>query len=1066
MRTERRIFFTLILGALLVSMVFAPHVFLFPSSAGVAATSEMNTLTSLLTGSIFDKGVDRDGNGLFDYLQVNVEVTIATAGMYYISVSNLRNATVWPYSYVYVSDYKTVYLSAALQNVTMSLYGPNIEASRQSNLSFIGSVSVYSTDYHQSDYRDGLALSRSYSYSDFDSAFTDMKATFQVLPDGTVSMAGLMNATHMPYTTSGMNANGKLQVSTNGNVTTVSTNGSFTLPQYMGTLWPYNGSTVSMEADYSKQIGDLDLALNATMALPPQNVYIPGMTPYPSLSSSQYPWNSSDFSLNVACSNGIASGELQATTILPPDVNSMYPFNTALVFPFNSTDFSFKADYLAGLFQGNATFHVISGFPLGDLSFDFVSSRTQATLSGNVTVIYGTFEGMTFDESYVDSIIGNITALEGTGPSSLFSMTDGLVELSSASSIVKTPLGIPPGVTVGFSLVLNGDPIALIAFELSQGSSQSLTYPEVFRVLNATVSSFNSASMALSYYRGQQTATLDIKFVSDMDRLVVTLFDVPQDTWPLVMNSMSMRPTLEVGDLIWVKNLTDASEITAAPYPEGDIIVFMRSSASPYDVVVSRAIGKISANGTLYFQTQGDNNAWPDAEMISGDLVLGRVVGRIPLVGSLFSATGSPVGLLTGLRGQNIQQLAKDFASLAKTLDLQFEYTSGTSTFDLRLGCKLDIDGYREKILPKLSDLVDPSIKDLVTELSSQMYANVTTSHEAFTYQNGVVEGQAVATVDGDFASQVNLLKNLYVYEFLNSSLSVYREPWLIVNSTWLDAGNLTVEFVLVNDSAFFSFDAFQASPPVDQIDANSFRLSSFFNLVKSMSPYSSEMPVDRQRLTLEVQCVGSGPNILKMTLPPTMPQPDDMSEDQTLVVWNNQSVSILANITFSLQGYIDISGKNPVIISSNGTVMSAVFDSSNNRINLTIEGQHGSVGFANVSIPTDVLKGPADSWAIIVGNTTIVYPDYQFITTATHTYLYFTFNFTSPVLIQIVGQTPGFSLDILQLTVIVVAISVVVIGGVIVVRTRRRHKAPQGVSVQNPPSTSQILRTVHLLDG
>lgn len=1053
MGTERRIFVTLMFGFLLISTVFAPHMILLLGSAPVAATSEVNSPSGLLTGRIFDKGIDKDGNGLFDYLQVNVEVTITTAGMYYLSAYGLKNGTTWPYSYAYVNDYRTVYLSATLQNVTMSFYGPTIEAYGQTNLSFVGSISINSADYYQSDYRQDLALSRPYSYLEFDSAFTDMKATFRILPNGTVNMAGLMNATHMPYTTNGMNMNGFLDVSTSGGVTTVSTNGSLTLPPYMAASWPYNASTVSVLADYSKQIGDLNLALNSTVVLPPETAYMQGVFPYQGFSGSQYPWNSSDFNLNLACSNGVANGELQATTSLPPNANSMFPFNTTLVFPFNATDFSFKADYLAGLFKGNATFHVISGFPLGDLTFDFEASRTQATLSGSVTVIYGTFEEMTFDESYVDSIIENIAALEGTGPNSLFNMTDGSVELSPASSITKTPLSVPPGVTVDFNLVLDGDPIALVAFELSQGSSQSLTYPGVFRLLNATVSSFNSASIELSYYRLQQTATLDVKFAGDVNRLVTTLFDFPQGTWPLVQNSIYMRPTLEVGDIILVKNLTDASEINAAPYPEGDVIVFVRDSENPYDIVVSRAIDKTLVNGTLYFQTKGDYNSWPDSEMISGDLVLGRVVERIPYVGNLFLAAGSPLGFMSRLREQNIQQLAMDVVSLVKTLNLQVAYTGGTGTFDLKLDSEFDVEGYREKILPKLLDLVDPSMKTLVTELSTQMYANVTTSHEMLTYENGIVEGQATATVEGDFTIQTNLLKNLYVYEFLNSSSSIYREPWLVINATWLDASNLTAKFVMVNDSEFFSFDGFQVSPPVDQIDAGSFRLSSFFNLVKSMSPYSAEMPVDRQRLTLELQCVGSGANILKMTLPPTMPLPDSMSEDETFMVWNNQSASILGNITFSLQGYIGISGKNPVIISSNGTVTAAVFDPSNNRINLTIEGQHGSAGFANVSIPTEVLNGPIESWTIIVGNTTIVYPDYQVVTTATHTYLYFTFNFSSPILIQIVGQTPKFPGDILLLLIAVTAIGVVIIGGIIVLRIRRKRQALHSASRQNTPS-------------
>lgn len=57
----------------------------------------------------------------------------------------------------------------------------------------------------------------------------------------------------------------------------------------------------------------------------------------------------------------------------------------------------------------------------------------------------------------------------------------------------------------------------------------------------------------------------------------------------LAVNSTSMSPVLNYGDLIVVQGVTDVSEITVAPAPHGDIIVFRRSN-KPDALIISRVI--------------------------------------------------------------------------------------------------------------------------------------------------------------------------------------------------------------------------------------------------------------------------------------------------------------------------------------------------------------------------------------------------------------------------------------------------------------------------------------------
>ena len=110
----------------------------------------------------------------------------------------------------------------------------------------------------------------------------------------------------------------------------------------------------------------------------------------------------------------------------------------------------------------------------------------------------------------------------------------------------------------------------------------------------------------------------------------------------LTVASGSMVPTLNIGDLIAVQGLENASELNVAPKPDGEIIVF-RSPRIEGELIVHRAIYKeFNEDDRLwYFRTQGDANFGPDNwwgsetwnGMISQNRIVGRVIGKAPLIG-------------------------------------------------------------------------------------------------------------------------------------------------------------------------------------------------------------------------------------------------------------------------------------------------------------------------------------------------------------------------------------------------------------------------------------------------
>jgi signal peptidase len=121
----------------------------------------------------------------------------------------------------------------------------------------------------------------------------------------------------------------------------------------------------------------------------------------------------------------------------------------------------------------------------------------------------------------------------------------------------------------------------------------------------------------------------------------------------LAVASGSMRPTLNIGDLIIVQGFPDYSEINAVPAPDGTIIVFHKPS-DPEELIVHRTVNKRDENGTWFFQTKGDNNGTPDywigEETLNGWIsqshLVGKVVGVLPWIGNVPLFIRTPSGLV------------------------------------------------------------------------------------------------------------------------------------------------------------------------------------------------------------------------------------------------------------------------------------------------------------------------------------------------------------------------------------------------------------------------------------
>lgn len=113
----------------------------------------------------------------------------------------------------------------------------------------------------------------------------------------------------------------------------------------------------------------------------------------------------------------------------------------------------------------------------------------------------------------------------------------------------------------------------------------------------------------------------------------------------MVVVSQSMIPTLGVGDLISIRRVDDFGGVVAAPQPEGDIIVYIRFSASN-EFIVHRAVEKSKGEDGWQFVTKGDNNPGTDGIPVPESRVVGKVVGRAPIFGYFLLFIKTSGGLL------------------------------------------------------------------------------------------------------------------------------------------------------------------------------------------------------------------------------------------------------------------------------------------------------------------------------------------------------------------------------------------------------------------------------------
>jgi len=462
MRIDKRILAVMVMSLLTFSTLSIFWGQLFQVSAQPVAS---------LTGTIYDRGVDTDGDGAFDYLEVSVEINVTDSGDYRIQIGDLLDSDS---NYIGISGNKSKYLDAGIQTVNVSLYGPTIYVSglnplnvSEITLSSVEYVPPFEYIYHWLYSVYDVPLSTEYLYTQFDSPFTDIEAVFVVCPNGRVVMRGALNSTHMEP--------------------------------------PNLGPSMYGVAGIKKSDTETLISANFTLMVPPEE-------------ESQFPFNSSAFTLLSEYLDGFLTTTINGST--------SFPFSIASEFPFNATDFTVMGEYADNLVDGNITVDILPGFPLEDIQIDFQGNKTYVYLNGSTTVIFGDYPDFgEFNATVLDGLFQNLTnTIGGVGPGSLYNMTNGLLEFTMLNNV--TTLHNSSNATVVFEAKVEGDLIQTLVY-LAENSTDS-SHP-LYKVLNATLSSFENASFQLAYAHALKEADMNIVFVNNMTHLIDSTIPILPD---------------------------------------------------------------------------------------------------------------------------------------------------------------------------------------------------------------------------------------------------------------------------------------------------------------------------------------------------------------------------------------------------------------------------------------------------------------------------------------------------------------------------------------------------------
>jgi len=864
---------------------------------------------AFLTGRIYDKGVDTDRDGLFDYLEVGIEFNVSEAGQYQVSADGLMEQTETYSNHLYDSEYESAHFAPGVHIAYLNFSGPEI-AYNHFNPTNVTGIQLSNSAGVQSSF-DALPLSMQYGHKLFDAPSENMQVNFKVHPDATIAVDGAFNYTHVNPENAGLpQMNAKIGYSTTGNTTTETSNGTIA---FSGSSYSYlNTTEAHMRAVYENGIEND--TVNASTIL----------TPY---EAGSYPFNTTDANISALYSAGLFDVTINGTTVLPSDLST--------IFPFNMSDAVVRADFDGTTLNGNITFHAIAGFPLGDVTLYFSGNMSRLQFMGNVNVTYGSFDGLEIDATTLSQNITDLdTNLPGQGPGSLYNRTEGYLTCSSLI-LTETSWSDP---TLGADVTYKGTILGnftgvLAALMFPSGSPAEELQQLAYACLESTASSIRNASLVLSYSHASQIAQVNLHLTCNAESLCEDLLALVPPTVP---------PS-------WSSSLTE-TQMTAL------LRIVNATSYAVKDAGLNASYS--SAEGKIFM------NAW--------------------LVG-------------------NDSQLKNDVIS----------------------------------ILPDIAPPNSSYLHDLLASYLNAAYSTVKSSTTTFDLLNGNASFVSMVILQGNFEAELNREKSVLIGGLASMGQSTPL-PWelRVLNETEININNFQAELAIGQDWEYANFSGLILRLQPDKVDPTKFKLRTWLNITTDISA----PPLEFEKLTVTITGESTSNETIVLSTPAGVPVPDQVSADSTTMVWDNDSLSSLQDLTFlkAFQKPITYDGGTfyaPIV--TNSTVTDEAFNPSAKQITLNVAGPSGTMGFCNVTIPRDLLNASALSdWTVTLDGKILTQEEFSITENAEYVFVYLNYTHSEHLItIQGTRVVPEFQPNVLP---IILAVSFA-FAAIVAVKQRRR---------------------------
>jgi len=294
----------------------------------------------------------------------------------------------------------------------------------------------------------------------------------------------------------------------------------------------------------------------------------------------------------------------------------------------------------------------------------------------------------------------------------------------------------------------------------------------------------------------------------------------------------------------------------------------------------------------------------------------------------------------------------------------QITYSRVQKEASIKTTFTINVDTLIEFLELMLPSLMPPGTAEPIESLLNTTFNYAESGEFSLSYAEGTGEITGTVTIANDLSAGIDYMKSI-LFEYVPPS-----ESWQMqfINETEIDISNLTIRFGASETSVTTSFEGLSVLPPIDSVNATSFKLERFFNLSEGFS-FSDE----EQKLGVTVIGGSNSTHKIVLAVEGGLSEPDNYLVDAqnrlVLAIWNNVTLSDLKDLQFIIVEGVQAGGVivNPEAITEDNPFVIDATENLGLLISLSEVSAELSIVVSNVTQPEGV--DPPPGTFKLVGN-------------------------------------------------------------------------------------------------